>query len=327
MNNVAVIGLGNIASRHRRNLKLLFSDAKIYAVSASGRIPTENISDCDELVASIGELTLENIQLAIIASPAPFHAYHAIPFIKANIPVLIEKPITSTLEEAKELQQVAEKYNTPVAIGYCLRYLSSAQAIKKIIEAQQIGSLSYVNIEIGQYLPNWRPDKDYRNCVSANPKLGGGALLELSHEIDYAHWLLGPLHLQHAILQCSEQLNLEVEDNVNILATTSNNAIVHIHLDFLQRKAYRYCRFVGTTGSLEWDLIKNEIILKTQNQTTTLYSDPEWDKNNMYLGMLLDFIEKINGRKNQSVTLSESIRTIQFIENIKDTYPITMTSK
>ncbi|EEW7548974.1 Gfo/Idh/MocA family oxidoreductase, partial [Escherichia coli] len=186
---------------------------------------------------------------------------------------------------------------------------------------------SYVNIEIGQYLPNWRPDKDYRNCVSANSKLGGGALLELSHEIDYAQWLLGPLHLQHAILQCSEQLNLEVEDNVNILATTSNNTIVHIHLDFLQRKAYRYCRLVGTTGSLEWDLIKNEIILTTQNQATTLYSDPEWDKNNMYLEMLLDFIEKINGRKNQSVTLSESIRTIQFIENIKDAYPITMTSK
>lgn len=327
MNNVAVIGLGNIASRHRRNLRFLFSDAKIYAMSASGRIPSENISDCDKLVASIDELPLENIQLAIIASPAPFHTQHAIPFIKANIPVLIEKPITSTLEEAKELQQIAKRYNTPIAVGYCLRYLSSTQAIKKIIDTQQIGSLSYVNIEIGQYLPDWRPDKDYRSCVSANSKLGGGALLELSHEIDYTQWLLGALHLQYAILQCSEQLNLDVEDNVNILATTSDNTIVNIHLDFLQRKAYRHCRFVGTTGSLEWDLIKNEIILKTQNQTTTLYSDPEWDKNNMYLGMLLDFIEKINGRKNQSVTLSESIRTIQFIENIKDTYPITMTSK
>lgn len=327
MNNVAVIGLGNIASRHRRNLRVLFPDAKIYAVSASGRVPTENISDCDKLFASIDELILENVQLAIIASPAPFHTHHAIPFIKAYIPVLIEKPVTSTLEEAKKLQQIAEKYSTPIAVGYCLRYLSSAQAMKELIEAQQIGTLSYVNIEIGQYLPDWRLNKDYRNCVSANSKLGGGALLELSHEIDYTQWLLGPLHLQHAILQCSEQLNLEVEDNVNILATTNNNTIVNIHLDFLQRKAYRYCRFVGTTGSLEWDLIKNEIIFTTKNQVTTLYTAPEWDKNNMYLEMLLDFIEKINGKKNQSVTLSESIKTIEFIEKIKKNHPIISTSK
>ncbi|MEQ4676700.1 Gfo/Idh/MocA family oxidoreductase [Providencia vermicola] len=327
MNNIAVIGLGNIASRHRRNLKFLFPDAKIYAMSASGRIPAENISDCDKLVTSIDELILEDVQFVIIASPATFHSLHAIPLIKENIPVLIEKPVTSTLKDAKKLQEIADKYSTPIAVGYCLRYLTSAQAIKKIIEAQQIGSLSYVNIEIGQYLPDWRPDKDYRSCVSANSKLGGGALLELSHEIDYTQWLLGTLHLQYAILQCSEQLNLDVEDNVNILATTSDNTIVNIHLDFLQRKAYRHCRFVGTTGSLEWDLIKNEIILTTQNQITTLYSEPEWDKNNMYLKMLLDFIEKINGRKNQSVTLSESIKTIQFIENIKKNHPITMISK
>ncbi|MTC92144.1 gfo/Idh/MocA family oxidoreductase [Providencia stuartii] len=326
MKHVAVIGLGNIANRHRRNLKLLFPNITISAMSASGRTPSEPISDCDYITTSLDELISSHVQLVIIASPAPYHSKHAIPLIKAKIPILIEKPVTSTLKDAEILEQISKQYNTPIAIGYCLRYLSSAQEMKKLIDSDIIGTLYYANIEIGQYLPDWRPNKNYHDCVSANSELGGGALLELSHEIDYTQWLLGSLNLKYAILQRSDELGLDVEDNVNILATAMRGTIVNIHLDFLQRKAYRQCRFVGSKGTLEWNLINNEIRLISNNSTNILYSVPEWDKNQMYLDMIIDFINKINNKKNQSITLSEAIETLTLIEQIKSKYPITKTS-
>ncbi|MBP2605812.1 Gfo/Idh/MocA family protein [Acinetobacter calcoaceticus] len=317
MKNIAVIGLGNIATRHRRNLKLLFPEAKLIAMSASGRVPKEPVGDSDHIAESINEIVQSEVQFAIIASPAPFHAQHAIPLIQAGIPVLIEKPVSVTQADAQALIDAEAKYQTPVAVGYCLRYLPSAQKVRQMLQEGVIGTLYNAFIEIGQYLPDWRPTKDYRETVSAKAELGGGVLLELSHELDYAQWILGSLIPRHVILRASEELGLEVEDNADLLMTTMKGAVVNIHLDFLQRKAHRKCRFIGSEGCIEWDLIQNEVVLITARDKQVIYSVPEWDKNKMYLEMVTDFIRKINGQPNQSITLQEAERTVGLIVEMK----------
>lgn len=318
MKNIAVIGLGNIATRHRRNLKMLFPEAKLIVMSASGRIPKEPVTDSDHIAESIDEIIQLQVQFAIIASPAPFHAQHAIPLIKAGIPVLIEKPVSVTQTDAQALIDAEVQYKTPVAVGYCLRYLPSAQQVRQMIQEGVIGNLYNAFIEIGQYLPDWRPTKDYRETVSAKTELGGGVLLELSHELDYAQWILGSLTPKYVVLRASEELGLEVEDNADLLMTTAKGAVVNIHLDFLQRKAHRKCRFIGSEGCIEWDLIRNEVVLIKAKEQQEIYSAPEWDKNQMYLEMVTDFIKKINGQPNQSISLQEAERTVGLIVEMKE---------
>ncbi|TMS92571.1 oxidoreductase [Pseudoalteromonas sp. S201] len=317
MKKVAVIGLGNIATRHRHNLKLLFPKVKLLAMSASGRIPEESISDCDGIATSIEELIKAQVELVIVASPAPFHASHSISFIEAGIPTLIEKPVTTTVKDAKAINQAIELHKTPVSIGYCLRYLPSAQKLKLLLEQETIGDIYNAHIEIGQYLPDWRPSKSYQNSVSAQKKLGGGALLELSHELDYAQWLLGPLKIKCSILRSTEELALDVEDMVDIFALTELGAVTTIHLDFLQRKAHRQCSLVGSKGRIDWDLILNQLTLITATEETVLYSDPKWDKNQMYLAMLDDFIQMIKKNEHGCIKFSEAISTISLIDEIK----------
>lgn len=317
MKKIAVIGLGNIATRHRENLKMIYPDSVIYAMSASGRIPIDSISNADIVVNSIDELLSHKLEMAIVASPAPFHVKHAVPLIEAGIPVLIEKPLAAKESDTVAVIEAANKYQTPVAVGYCLRYLSSSSYIKALFEEKLIGKTYNAFIEIGQYLPDWRPNKDYRDSVSASLHLGGGALLELSHEFDYAQWLLGPLEAQYAILRSSEELLLDVEDSVDVLATNTEGVVVSIHLDFLQRSAHRKCRFIGSKGSIEWDLLRNEIVLTTESDKKVLFSEPEWNKNKMYLNMVLDFENLILGKPNQCITLLEAKNTVSLIDNIK----------
>ncbi len=336
MKTVAVIGLGNIATRHRRNLKRLFPHCRLLAMSASGRVPKEAVSDSDEIVSSIAELVDAQVEFALVASPAPFHAQHAIPLLEAGIPTLIEKPVTSSAEDALRLEAVAKETQTPVAVGYCLRYLPSAMKMRELLQNQSIGTLYNVYVEIGQYLPDWRPSKDYRDTVSANAKLGGGALLELSHELDYSQWLLGPLNVQFSQLRSSHELGLEVEDIADIVATTEGGAIVNIHLDFLQKNAYRKCRFVGSKGTLEWDLIGNQVTQVSPLGQQILYSEPDWDKNQMYLHMLEAFFVSLDthgysqrrddgqstcetprGDSSCLASLSEASNTIKLIAQIK----------
>lgn len=316
MKQIVVIGFGNIATRHRRNLKTLYPDAKIYGVSASGRKVEGVISDCDEVVMDVN--SLHNVaDMVIIASPAPFHAQNAIPFIKAGVPVLIEKPITASMNDALIISDACKKHTQAVAVGYCLRYLPSAKKIKKALDNKVIGNLLKANISIGQYLPDWRATKNYKESVSASKALGGGALLELSHEIDYSRWLLGELKLQHAIVRNTGALDIDVEDIADITATTKEKAVVQIHLDFLQRIAHRKCEFVGTEGRLEWNLIENSIVLYNQSGSQILYMEPEYDKNEMYIEMLRDFHRYITGESHDCIQIEDAIGTVALIEQIK----------
>lgn len=311
----AVIGLGNISNRHRKNIRALFPQAKIYALSASGRLPDEPINDCDELVNSVAELVNENLDFVIVASPATWHVEHSLPFINADIPVLIEKPLCVDPNATNELMQAERKISSSIAVGYCLRFLPSLQVVKNFIRNQRLGNLYQIKIEVGQYLPDWRP-KDYRHTVSASKELGGGALLELSHEIDYAHYLLGQLNAHSALLKSSKELALEVEDSADILASTPEGTPVYIHLDFLQRQASRTCVITGSQGRLVWDLIANSVILHSNKGAEVLYNEPSWDKNQMYLNMLQALVLQNEGRF-KLATLAEAQQVLTFIEQVK----------
>lgn len=317
MDRYAVIGLGNISKRHRKNLKILHPEAKIYALSASGRKPEEYVEFADEILITLADLVKSKPKFVIVASPATYHAEHAIPLIEAGIPVLIEKPISASAIDSQKIINVADKYDVPVGVGYCLRYLSSARYLKEDLEKKIIGNLHNVFIEIGQYLPDWRPTKSYRDSVSAKAELGGGALLELSHELDYAQWLLGAFKTECAILRSSKELGLNVEDSVDILALNNQDTVISIHLDFLQKPAHRRCRLLGSEGNIEWDLINNQVTLITDNKKQLIFDGQEADRNQMYLDMLLDFESFIAKAPNTCITAKEAENTIILIDEIK----------
>lgn len=320
MERIAVIGLGNISIRHRKNLKYLYPLASIYAMSASGQVNATEVSDCDVFVFSVKELIQHRVELAIVASPASLHSVHAIPLIEAGIPVLIEKPLAISLADCQAIHTASRDHNTPVAIGYCLRYLPSALIMKRLLEQQKVGRCYYAHVEVGQYLPDWRPNIDYRNSVSARVELGGGVLLELSHEFDYIQWLLGPLLVKYANLYSSEELALSVEDMADIMFSSTTGTITTVHLDFLQRKAHRKCRVIGSEGTLEWDLIQNSLSLSSAKGIEIIYCDPAWDKNQMYLDMIADFVNLIQGTTSHSVSIENATRTVALIEQIKAHY-------
>ena len=143
------------------------------------------------------------------------------------------------IKDAYELIKIHEKTHTPTAVGYCLRYMPSAIKMKELLDQKKIGNIYNAFVDIGQYLPDWRPSIKYRDSVSSKLILGGGALLELSHEIDYLQWLFGSLEVHYAQLRSSSELNLEVEELVDLVLISEIGTVCNVHLDFLQKKASR----------------------------------------------------------------------------------------
>ena len=312
-----VVGLGNIALRHRRNLKSLFPEIFIIAVPASGKVTNQNVEFSDQIISSLDEVEREGVDMIIVASPASFHLSHAKFSLLAGIPTLVEKPVTSNSQDAYELMKIYEETHTPTAVGYCLRYMPSSIKIKKLLDQKIIGSIYNAFVDIGKYLPDWRPSKDYRDSVSTKISLGGGALLELSHEIDYIQWLLGSMKGHYAQLRSTSKLSLEVEELVDLVLVSDDGTVCYVHLDFLQKKIRRTCSFIGEKGRLDWDLLSNRITLHTGEGSEVLFAETDWDSNQMYLSLLTDFLDLVAGRKNSSINLEQATKTIELIEDIK----------
>ena len=258
MERYCVVGMGSIAQRHVRNLRSLHPKSEILSVSASGnnRLCLEGA----DRIVSFDEAVQQPLRYSIIASPAPFHTLGAATFLNAGVPVLIEKPLSANAQDAAALREENQVKGGPlVRIGYCLRFLSTAGMVHEILSSGRLGNLLNASSFVGQYLPDWRANTNYRTSVSANKSLGGGALLELSHELDLLNWFIDGLDVSHSWLRENTLLGLEVEECADLVLTTPTGCRVDLHMDFWQKNPRRRMEFFGTRGCMLWDIISNTV--------------------------------------------------------------------
>lgn len=311
-----VVGSGSIARRHLNNLRSLLPDAAVGCVSASGRRLADGETVANTQFSSLDAALGWAPDLAVIASPAPLHLAHACRFLDLNIPVLIEKPLSDSHDRVHEVAALLARHQERIEVAYNLRFLSSARYMKALIEESRVGKILSLRVDVGQYLPDWRPQADYRRQVSANRSLGGGVLLELSHELDYVNWLFGRFDSVFCITGNSGLLEIDVEDTADILLSR-DGLTAQIHLDFLQRCPSRSCKVIGSTGTLHWDLIANRITLDSPLGEEVLFSDPTVDRNDMYIEQLCGFIEVAARRTEPRITLDDGLAVLNMIEAMR----------
>ncbi|MDO9288461.1 MAG: Gfo/Idh/MocA family oxidoreductase, partial [Thermodesulfovibrionales bacterium] len=186
---VLVVGCGASGKRHIRNLVKLNS---IEGIS----VYTKN-HDCLKVFGNKDKITvadsLDNIaaDFAIIANETCKHIDTALFLAAKGMDLFIEKPLSHNQDKTDELKEIAKKKKIKIFVGYNLRYLGAMKYVKDRLSEKIIGDLYFAKIEVGQFLPSWRPDRDYRNSYSASVAEGGGVALDLSHEIDYMRYLFG----------------------------------------------------------------------------------------------------------------------------------------
>lgn len=312
-----VVGSGSIARRHLANFRQLLPSAEVGCVSASGRSLADGETSATTQLQSMAAAVAWSPDLSVVASPAPLHLEHARQLLEAGVPVLIEKPLSDCLASVRAVAPLLALNHHLIEVAYNLRFLSSAQRMKTLIDEAFVGRILGIRIEVGQYLPDWRPQADYRRQVSANRSLGGGVLLELSHELDYLIWLFGRFDKVFCIATNSGQLEIDVEDRADIFLSRGD-LTAQVHMDFLQRRASRSCKVIGSSGTLLWDLIANRIVLEQPGGDQVLFSDPSFDRNDMYIEMLRGFIELATGGAAPRITLADGIVVIEMIDAMRE---------
>lgn len=297
LKRVLVVSLGSIGRRHLRNLRSLLPEAELAVLRRPGSPATAE--GATHVFQDLLSALAFRPDAAIVASPATEHLAVARALVGQAIPVLVEKPFADRIDGLAGLVSEAEAKSVPLFVAYNLRFHPMMQRVRALLTDNAVGRVLTARAEVGQYLPDWRPGQPYREGVSARRELGGGALLELSHELDYVYWLFGrPQRLYAAGGQIGD-LGIEVEDAVALTLCYGDGApIVNVNLDFLQRAVTRQLRIVGTEGTLSGNLMTGELDLyRAADGNWTRETCRLADANQPYLDEVAAFFSAIAGGK------------------------------
>ena len=261
--HILVVGAGSIGQRHIKNLVGLGITVSIVEPTKNGFVEGWGRTLAGKfLYSSILEAFEQpDYDAAIVAVPTYLHMEVAVSLAQHNMPLFIEKPVSHCMEDVLFFQGEMEHYKQWAVVGYSMRFHPAIQIIKDLLP--QIGTPLYARAEVGQYLPDWHPEEDYRNWYMAHEDQGGGALLDLSHEIDYMRWLFGDIKVLEGYVSTHPHSNLEMDaDNIaELTGVVGESVICSIHMDLLDRSYNRRLRIVGSEGTISWDWGDGSVLL------------------------------------------------------------------
>jgi predicted dehydrogenase len=322
INRALVVGLGSIGRRHVRVLKILYPDLQIVLLrhnQCDGKeIEKLGVYHC---VTTVKDALLCKPEIAIVASPATKHIEIATELASAGVHLLIEKPISGDSCGIKKLIGLCCRMKITLMVAYNMRFMLSLKEFQKLLEKEKIGKIYSVHSEVGQYLPTWRPNTDYRKGVSARRDLGGGVLLELSHELDYLIWLFGPIKWVMASVSKKSDLEINVEDTASVLMGLTNHygdeISVTLNMDFIRHDTVRQCIAIGKKGTLRWSGITQQVHFfpKGGRKWEMLFSQKE-GPDDTYMAEIKHFWSCVEKNQSPFITGEDGLNVIKVIEKI-----------
>lgn len=279
MKTIAVIGYGSIGKRHADNLVAIGHAVAVFDPAFPNGYGIEEI--------------IGNSDAVVIASPTPMHYDHLGMVWVAGKPCLVEKPI------ADRMIHIGLPYpKNALTVGYNLRFHSCVKKAKEWLDAGLIGKPQWANFTLGQY--SEKP-----------PYLRDGVLLNWSHEIDLALYLLGVADVAGS----STRLTDGRDDMSDILLTHESGCRSTIHLDYITKPEQRYFSITGDLGIIYVDLVDRVADIRSTKVTVTIINMDTWNDN--YIEEMQAWIDRIDGKETIGCSGEEGLEVLKICLEVR----------
>tara|TARA_B100001250_G_C19815536_1_gene798109 strand:- start:1103 stop:2083 length:981 start_codon:yes stop_codon:yes gene_type:complete len=279
---ILIIGFGSIAKKLLKFLKKNINCE--IAILRTSKKNSEQVG-CNFFFKDNDALKF-NPDYIFICSTANLHSFYFKKFKKLKANIFIEKPLLFKKDQIKHF----EKYKYNSVVGYFLRFHPAIIYLKNFIK-KNISKVRIVNLEAGYDVRKWRPNRKLDTTASTNKNLGGGALLELSHEIDIATWLFGYPSEIFCEQQKLSNLKSDVDDFTKIILNYKRRKTsILINLDLLQNKYSRSIKIILDNMVINFDYIKNQILLHKNKKTKKI--NFKFDLNDIYEKQIYFFLNR-----------------------------------
>jgi len=312
-----VIGFGSIGKRHARNIRKLCPSCRLIVVRRHVTEHDDEIRSLGaELVGSLDEALRAGVDLAVVANPSALHAETVVRLLTEDVPCYVEKPtVTTRADVARVRQHLSKSSSPPVTFaGFNLRFLPSLQAVREILRAGRIGTVVRADLQVGRWLPAWRPGTDYRKGYSARAALGGGVVFDLVHELDAVRWLLGgEFEVRGAIAGRFSCLEIDSNDTAcAVLARRRGPPAVTVGMDYVDRRGMRRYTFVGEEGTLVWDLQERTVwIVDETGVEQVAVPEQGFDMSETYVRAMAEFLGCVQRSEPTSQDIEEGLHSTE----------------
>ena len=169
-------------------------------------------------------------------------------------PVFCEKPITTSLADAREIAQLIERHQTPLCSGYSSPFTAAGQAVKQAVDAGTFGRITHAFVRNSHHAcyGRWFDSPDLQWFTQ--PELsGGGALMDMgAHAV---HWLLrlcGPVTRVWADITNITSIYPAVDDYGVIHMNFANQTIGRAEASWIQHSSNSGLELWGTQAALTY---------------------------------------------------------------------------
>ena len=192
------------------------------------------------------------IAAVYIASPNDTHRTLVEAAAAARVPVLCEKPMATTLADARAMIAACERAGVPYATAFDQRFHSAHQHLARLLRRNALGTVTAVRIAYCCWVgPEFGAAEEGGNWRIDPARAGGGALIDLApHGLDLACYLLEDRITDIAALGQSRVHGYAVEDGALVIARTAGGVLVQLHVAYNCPESFprRRLELIGTTA-------------------------------------------------------------------------------
>lgn len=319
-----IAGLGSIGRRHFRNLIALGQRDIVLLRSHRSTLPDDELTGYPLETDLQQALQKHRPDAVIVANPTALHLDIAIPAAAAGCHILLEKPVSHSLEGLDVLRETAAESGSRILVGFQFRYHPTLNKAREVVGSGAIGQVLAAHAHWGEYLPNWHPWEDYRDSYAARADLGGGVIVTLTHPLDYLRFIVGEIASLWSFNGHLSLLEMDVEDAAEIGLRFAGGAVGGVHLNLFQRPPTHRMEIIGTRGTLRWDnadgflrfdRMPADFGTYSSNPPaaeTEIFAPPEgFERNHLFLAQTRHFIDVVQGRADPLCTLADGIQALR----------------
>lgn len=257
---IAVIGAGAMGRNHLRVLNDLdtvelvgVADADVAtAEKAARRFGIKAYGSYTEM------LDRERVEGVIVAVPTILHREVALEAIARGLNVLVEKPITFTVEEGREVIVAAQEAGVVLTVGHIERYNPAILELHKRLKAQQLGRVFQMHARrLGPFPPRVRDV---------------GVVIDLAtHDVDIMRFLSGS-DVVRVYAETARRIHTEHEDLLSGLLRFANDSIGVLDINWLTPTKIREVMITGERGMFHVNYLTQDLYFYENN-----YAKTDWD--------------------------------------------------
>jgi len=243
MLEIAQFGAGRIGQIHASNIAAMKDVRLRYVVDVNAEAAQKLAARYGAKVVTEGDAFADRaVDAVLIASSTDTHARLAIAAARAGKAIFCEKPIDLSLAKVDSCLKEVEKAGVPMFVGFNRRFDPSFAALKRRLDAGEIGAVEQVVIS----------SRDPAPPPPAYVKVSGGMFRDMTiHDFDMARWLLGEEPVEvFAMGECLVDRKIGAAgdiDSAMVLLRTASDRMCHINNS--RRAAYGYDQRIEVAGA------------------------------------------------------------------------------